>query len=92
MEKPKKNTCFNCAYRTDIPGDAHIGCSFAWEKSENKPPKANEAGVKNGWYMFPLNFDPVWQEEPCKEHSDTKKPEMVTQVNPLQAIISMLKR
>ena len=92
MEEVKIKTCESCAYKTNIPGDAHIGCSFAWEKSENKPPKANEHGIKSGWYTFPLNFDPVWQEEPCKEHSEVKDPSMVTQVNPLQAILSMLKR
>ncbi len=27
--------------------------------------KANYHGIKNGWFNFPFNFDPVWLEE-CK--------------------------
>ncbi len=25
--------------------------------------KANYHGIKNGWFNFPFNFDPVWLEE-----------------------------
>ena len=25
--------------------------------------KGNPHGIKNGWFMHPLNFDPVWLEE-----------------------------
>jgi hypothetical protein len=28
--------------------------------------KANPHGVKSGWCMFPLNYDPVWLEGTCK--------------------------
>lgn len=87
-----KKTCESCAYKTSIPGDTHIGCSFAWEKSENKPPAVDDHPIRSGWYSFPINFDPNWQQEECKSHSEVKDPEMVTQVNPLQAILSMLKR
>lgn len=87
-----KKGCSTCAYKTSIPGDSHIGCSFAWEKSENNPPKADSHGIKMGWYTFPINFDPAWQQEECKSHSKVKEPDMVTQVNPLQSILSMLKR
>jgi len=91
MAEEKKNTCGSCAYKTNIPGDSHIGCSFAWEKVDVKPPKADPHGIKSGWYTFPLNFDPNWQQEECKSHSEVKEPEMVTQVNPLQSILSMIR-
>jgi len=25
--------------------------------------KGNQHGIKNGWFMHPLNFDPAWLEE-----------------------------
>jgi hypothetical protein len=25
--------------------------------------KGNQHGIRNGWFMHPLNFDPVWLEE-----------------------------
>lgn len=70
--------CYNCAYRGTVPGDAHICCNFNWNKSELTPPKANPHGIVKGWYTFPVNFDPAWQEEECKAHAETKNPEMVT--------------
>jgi hypothetical protein len=27
--------------------------------------KAKETGIRNGWFMFPYNYDPVWMEGEC---------------------------
>lgn len=36
------------------------------DKNTNEPlVKLNQHGVKNGWAMWPINFDPVWVES-CK--------------------------
>ena len=90
MEKQKKKDCYSCAYKDNVPGSAHIKCLLAWEKSENKPPKADINGKKSGWYSFPFNFDPVWQEEPCKEHSDVKDPDLAREETPFDRIMSIL--
>jgi hypothetical protein len=60
------------------PGDndnmnsAHIHCKLFWRaghSSRSEQPKGNENAIKNGWYDFPYNFDPVWMEEDCKYHT-----------------------
>ena len=60
----------------NVSGDAHICCNFNWRKSELKPPKPNPHGVQKGWYIFPVNFDPAWQQEECKAHADKREPSM----------------
>jgi hypothetical protein len=78
MENKECGLCHKCAYKTNIPGDAHIGCGLDWSKSEHDMPKGNPHGFKMGWYMFPANFDPVWQVTPCQEFSTEKNPDKVS--------------
>jgi len=75
MSKPK---CYQCEYRDEITGDAHSCCkhpkavenelaiimSALTGKSLDLPLKikANPHGVRNGWFNWPVNFDPVWLE------------------------------
>lgn len=33
--------------------------------------QANPHGVKNGWFMWPMNFDPVWLEN-CDGYKEAK--------------------
>ena len=70
------NECYKCKYRGNVPGDAHSCCKYPGNKtgmfdffessnSENMNKlniKANAHGVKSGWFMWPVNFDPVWLE------------------------------
>ena len=53
-----ENHCYTCAYKKDIPGDAHIECMRDF--TGIKQPTLNPHGVRRGWSNFPLNFDPVW--------------------------------
>lgn len=85
------NSCHNCAYKANIPGDAHVECTFDWEKSDQRPPEANDHGVKMGWYIFPINFDPNWQMEECKAFSVEKDPEKVRKGTPIDLIMRMIK-
>ena len=57
--------CYKCGYKGNIPGDAHIRCKFDWERATLPMPKGNPHGIKNGWWMFPVNFDPVWMLGKC---------------------------
>jgi len=59
--------CWSCAYKKSIPGDAHIRCRFDWVGQEFPMPRGDEHGIKNGWYWFPLNYDPVWMLFPCSQ-------------------------
>lgn len=88
----EKKTCYNCAYCKDVSGSAHKKCTFAWRNSELQPPKANERGIDQGWYIFPLNYDPVWQQEKCLAHSESADTGKVQEFTPLMEIMSIMGR
>jgi len=50
--------CKNCIYKKNVPGNTHIECT----RLGCKPINVREHGVKNGWFMFPFLFDPIWAE------------------------------
>lgn len=62
-----KPDCYKCKYRKNIPGDAHLRCDNGAAKVTGHP-----HGIKNGWFYWPVNFDPTWLIS-CDSFSD--KPE-----------------
>jgi len=58
-----KNECYSCEHRRSIPGDAHSQCI-------NPDPKmiGNKNGIRNGWFNYPINFDPVWKQKECNNY------------------------
>lgn len=84
MKNPK---CILCTHRASIPGDAHSECkhptvangplsvlvALAGVGSEANALniKANSYGIKMGWFMWPLNFDPTWLEN-CDGYKEKK--------------------
>ncbi|PCI28497.1 hypothetical protein COB55_03805 [Candidatus Wolfebacteria bacterium] len=88
--KNKKKSCHTCAYKGSIPGNCHIKCTLDWSKTNNKPPKGNPHEIKNGWFMFPYNFDPIWQESECPEHSDKLDKDKQKEPDVFGSILSML--
>ena len=61
MKRDMRNECYHCANKREVPGNAHIKCV--------KPDAdmiGNKHGIINGWFMYPLLFDPVWKETMCK--------------------------
>ena len=79
-----ENTCWNCAYKEDVPGSAHVKCMRAW--SDVKPPKAK----KTHWYVFPFNFDPIWQEEECNGWAKERDPKRTITLTPLGELLSIM--
>jgi len=71
-----KLNCYECEYRGNVPGDAHSCCHYPGNKvdsifdfflqtSDNAKKlniKADAHGIDNGWFLWPVNFDPVWLE------------------------------
>lgn len=71
-----KVDCYKCKYRGVIPGDCHSNCNYPGNKTdffdffmgENKNNaiklkiRGNPHGIRSGWFMWPVNFDPVWLE------------------------------
>jgi len=62
--------CYKCKWRRSIPGDAHSECTPGYVDVTTVAilaiaklipvPYEDPHGVKNGWSMWPMNFDPVW--------------------------------
>lgn len=70
----KKFNCYKCEYRGTIPGDAHSCCRYPgvtlsmvdflimgnWRLISKLGISGDPYGIRNGWFMWPVNFDPVW--------------------------------
>ena len=50
------NQCYNCEFRREVPGSAHSACGAPLDKVKVV---ADAHGIRNGWFIFPYNFDPV---------------------------------
>lgn len=61
MERTPQNECHMCKHRRSIPGDAHSMCT-----NPDMTIKANVHGVRNGWFIYPINYDPNWKISLCK--------------------------
>jgi hypothetical protein len=71
MTKPN---CYECTHRGDVPGSAHSCCNHPKIESQviaaitfmmgysDLDIRGNAHGIKSGWFMWPINFDPVWLE------------------------------
>jgi len=55
-----KTNCYDCIHRRNIPGNAHSKCA-----NPNINIFGNEHGIRNGWFHYPYNFDPVWRINEC---------------------------
>ena len=52
------SNCYECKHRRTLPGNCHSGCANTDAKVVG-----NLHGVRNGWFWWPINFDPVWLEK-----------------------------
>lgn len=59
MSKLKTN-CYQCKHRRELTFSCHSKCL-------NPDPNmtGDEHGKKNGWFFYPVNFDPVWRTKEC---------------------------
>jgi hypothetical protein len=74
MKVKPGNDCFNCPYRANVPGSAHSACNHQVIKPGvvtamgliGNPTalepyiKINPIGIRGGWAIYPINFDPTW--------------------------------
>ena len=54
--------CYTCVYRRDVPGDSHVMCVVGNARVVGDP-----TGIRNGWFVWPFNFDPTWLVS-CDKH------------------------
>ena len=63
--------CYRCCYRRDLPHDTHSQCFHPSIGRHRERAvlglvpdlievTAQAHGVGKGWFVWPLNFDPVW--------------------------------
>ena len=59
-ERDMRSECWTCANNRPVPGNYHIECV--------KPDidmTGNAHGIREGWFMYPFLFDPVWKTRLC---------------------------
>ena len=85
MMSKEKPDCYKCVHRRTIPGNCHTRCNNFKAKVDG-----NEHGIGSGWFMWPLNFDPVWLES-CNGFSDKKEDNLPEQkASPMAELFSIL--
>lgn len=74
LADPRKANCHKCQNRGSVPGSAHSSCSLGkvpfvipnvkldlgFVELEIPMVAGKEHGIKNGWFIWPVNFDPAW--------------------------------
>jgi len=68
-----KLDCYKCIHKRNVPGDAHIRCNNVRAKVIG-----NSHGIAHGWFLWPINFDPVWLTS-CDGFSSDPKDELPDQ-------------
>jgi hypothetical protein len=65
----KNHDCYKCQFRKQKPGSAHseceaidrgIGLMAAIRGIVPGETELNPIGVRGGWAMWPIDFDPTW--------------------------------
>jgi hypothetical protein len=61
--------CYICKSKRDVPGNAHIQCA-----NPDSEMTGDSYGISQGWFLYPLIFDPVWMTSKCNNFElDTEK-------------------
>jgi len=71
-----------CAYKGEIPNDAHIRCLFAWSVGTEFPPQK--------WFAFPYNYDPTWGPDVCPHFSTVADPAKCQRADAMSDLLSLL--
>lgn len=83
MSKPN---CYECVHRLGLPGNAHSRCN-----NHAANVKGNAHGIRSGWFMWPVNFDPTWLES-CDGFSNNESDrKAIMKLDPLTELISLLR-
>lgn len=58
-----KTNCYLCIHKRSVPGDTHISCTKPDPKMTG-----NIHGIRNGWFLYPYCFDPIWKTKACDNY------------------------
>ena len=67
VRKQAMAQCYQCAHRRNVPGNCHIACA-----NPSEAMVGDEHGIRNGWWMYPMLFDPTWNTTICPNHEEAK--------------------
>lgn len=84
-----KNSCYDCAYMRTVPWDAHIACGFDFRSAQKLMPKGDQHGIDNGWFTFPVNYDPKWMTSECQGFTTELDPDLG--IDPFISLIQMMR-
>ncbi|MCK5601997.1 hypothetical protein KAR91_09015 [Candidatus Pacearchaeota archaeon] len=59
-ERTMMDECYQCVNKRPVPGNCHIDCANPDPEMTGDP-----HGMKNGWFIYPFCFDPVWKTKDC---------------------------
>ena len=59
--KPGEAKCYQCIHKRTVPGDAHISCA-----KPDSHVKGDLYGIQQGWFYYPVLFDPIWMIIECR--------------------------
>lgn len=54
------SNCWDCKHKEEVPGNCHIKCNKPDPQMTGDP-----HGIKHGWFLYPLLFDPIWRAKEC---------------------------
>ena len=57
--------CYSCKHKRNVPGNAHILCANPDPEMTGDP-----HGIKNGWFIYPILFDPCWKTKMCSNFEE----------------------
>lgn len=63
-----KTDCYQCVNMRKVPGNYHIRCANPDPNMTGHP-----HGIRMGWFIYPLLFDPVWMTKECSNYTDKEK-------------------
>ena len=67
-QEQTRSQCYSCKHKRAVPGDAHIQCV-----NPDGEMKGHELGIRRGWWMYPVVFDPTWNLTICRNHEERKE-------------------
>lgn len=65
MSKENMVECYDCLHKREVHGNAHISCA-----KPDPEMTGDEHGIKNGWFCYPILFDPTWKTRACNNFAE----------------------
>ncbi len=68
IKRDFRNECYHCKHRIEVAGNAHIRCG-----KPDLEMTGDSHGIRNGWFFYPLLFDPTWKTSMCNNYEDNEQ-------------------